>query len=89
MTCALPRRSNTNDPFPHTSGEIALLHSTSATNAAILGEVIDRWRADGYTIKTLDDLKNEQLQSQNTSPPPEHKKECIFTDTLFAILLCF
>ena len=49
-------------------GEIALLHSTSATNAAILGEVIDRWHADGYTIKTLDDLKNEQLQSQNTSP---------------------
>ena len=49
-------------------GEIALLHSTSATNAAILGEVIDRWRADGYTLKTLDDLKNEQLQSQNTSP---------------------
>lgn len=37
-------------------GEIALLHSTSATNAAVLGDVIDRWAADGYTFKTLDDF---------------------------------
>ena len=37
-------------------GEIALLHSTSATNAAVLGDVIDQWRADGYSFKTLDEF---------------------------------
>lgn len=37
-------------------GEIALLHSTSATNAAVLGEVIDTWRADGYEIHSIEEL---------------------------------
>ena len=37
-------------------GEIALLHSTSATNAAVLGEVIDTWRADGYEIHSIQEL---------------------------------
>lgn len=41
-------------------GEVALLHSTSATNAEILGELIDRWRAEGYALKSLDDLAREQ-----------------------------
>ncbi len=41
-------------------GEIALLHSTSATNAAILGEVIDAWRADGYEIKSIEELVKPQ-----------------------------
>ena len=31
-------------------GEILLLHSVSETNAAVLGEVIDRLREKGYTI---------------------------------------
>ena len=31
-------------------GEILLLHSVSATNAAILGDVIDGFRAAGYTV---------------------------------------
>jgi peptidoglycan-N-acetylmuramic acid deacetylase len=31
-------------------GEILLLHSVSATNAAILGDVIDGLRAEGYTL---------------------------------------
>ena len=31
-------------------GEILLLHSVSSTNAGILGELIDRLRADGYTL---------------------------------------
>ena len=38
------------------NGEIILLHPTSATNAAIIGELIDRWKADGYSFGTLDDL---------------------------------
>ena len=42
-------------------GEIALLHATSKTNAEILSDVIDQWREDGYTLKTLDDLKAEIL----------------------------
>ena len=31
-------------------GEILLLHSVSSTNAAILGDVIDGFRAAGYTV---------------------------------------
>ena len=31
-------------------GEILLLHSVSSTNAAILGEVIDNFRAKGFTV---------------------------------------
>lgn len=39
------------------NGAIILLHPTSATNAAILGEVIDELRAQGYRFGTLDELK--------------------------------
>ena len=39
------------------NGAIILLHPTSATNAAILGEVIDELRAHGYRFGTLDELK--------------------------------
>lgn len=38
------------------NGAIVLLHSTSSTNAAVLDELITRWKADGYTFGTLDDL---------------------------------
>jgi len=41
------------------SGAVVLLHANSATNAAILGELIDRWRAEGYTLRTLDDCAAE------------------------------
>ena len=37
-------------------GEVMLLHPTSDTNAAILGEVIDQCRAMGYCFGTLDEL---------------------------------
>jgi len=57
---------NDNQPDPKCSldkiiqgvhpGEILLLHPTSATNAAILGDVIDALREKGYTFKTLDEL---------------------------------
>ena len=38
------------------NGAIILLHPTSATNAAILGEVIDELRAQGYRFGTLEEL---------------------------------
>lgn len=37
-------------------GEIILLHPTSATNARIIGTLIDAWRADGYRFETLANL---------------------------------
>ena len=37
-------------------GAIVLLHSTSATNAEILDELLTKWEEMGYTFKTLDDL---------------------------------
>lgn len=37
-------------------GEVMLLHPTSATNAAILGEVIAALKEDGYRFGTLDEL---------------------------------
>ncbi len=38
------------------NGEIMLLHPTSKTNAAILGDIIDECRAQGYRFATLDEL---------------------------------
>lgn len=38
------------------NGEVILLHPTSSTNADIIGELIDRWREDGYSFGTLDEL---------------------------------
>jgi len=37
-------------------GAVLLLHSTSQTNAEIMGELIDAYRGEGYTFKSLDDL---------------------------------
>lgn len=37
-------------------GAVLLLHSTSATNAEILGELISAYREKGYEFKSLDDL---------------------------------
>ena len=48
---------------------VLLLHSNSATNAQILGDVIDKWQADGYTLKSLDDLPAPAAASQ-ASPSP-------------------
>ncbi len=39
------------------NGEIILLHPTSSTNAAILGDLIKEWRERGYRFATLDELK--------------------------------
>ncbi len=38
------------------NGAIILLHPTSATNAEILGDIIDACRAEGYRFGTLDEL---------------------------------
>jgi peptidoglycan-N-acetylmuramic acid deacetylase len=37
-------------------GAVILLHPTSATNAAILGDVIDEISAMGYEFGTLDEI---------------------------------
>lgn len=37
-------------------GAIVLLHSTSATNAEIMDELLTKWEAAGYTFGTLDEL---------------------------------
>ena len=50
-------------------GAVLLLHSNSATNAQILGDVIDKWQADGYTLKSLDNLPAPTAASQ-ASPSP-------------------
>lgn len=43
--------------YPRTHpGEIALLHSTSKTNADILNEVITEWKGMGYRFESLDHL---------------------------------
>ena len=38
------------------NGAVILLHPTSATNAAILKDLIQCWKQDGYTFATLRDL---------------------------------
>ena len=38
------------------NGEVMLLHPTSTTNAAILGDVIREMRAQGYRFGTMDEL---------------------------------
>lgn len=40
-------------------GAVVLLHSTSATNAEILGTLIKHWKEQGYTFGTLDDFINQ------------------------------
>ena len=37
-------------------GAIVLLHSTSSTNAAILDELLTKWKAMGYTFESLETL---------------------------------
>lgn len=38
------------------NGEVLLLHPTSATNAAILPDLIDTWKSEGFRFGTLDEL---------------------------------
>ena len=45
------------------NGAVILLHPTSATNAAILGDVIQALKAQGYRFGTLDELTGQSVQS--------------------------
>ncbi len=38
-------------------GAIILLHSTSKTNAEVLDQLIEKWKEQGYTFKSLDQLR--------------------------------
>ena len=38
------------------NGCVVLLHSTSKTNAAILDELLTKWKAEGYTFAPISDL---------------------------------
>ena len=38
------------------NGAVVLLHSTSATNAEILPQLLDQWKSMGYRFGTLDEL---------------------------------
>ena len=38
------------------NGAVVLLHSTSKTNAEILDELLTRWKAEGYTFRSIDQL---------------------------------
>lgn len=44
------------------NGAVILLHPTSSTNAAILGDIIDEMRKDGYEFSTLEELYKEVSQ---------------------------
>ena len=37
-------------------GAVVLLHSTSSTNAEILDQLLETWKAEGYTFGTLEEL---------------------------------
>ena len=37
-------------------GAVVLLHSTSSTNAEILEQLLETWKAEGYTFGTLEEL---------------------------------
>ena len=45
------------------NGAVLLLHPTSATNATILGTIIDEMRNNGYEFGTLEELKKELSQN--------------------------
>lgn len=46
------------------NGEVMLLHPTSATNAAILDELIVKLKSMGYRFGTLDELKKENSSNR-------------------------
>jgi peptidoglycan-N-acetylmuramic acid deacetylase len=49
-------------------GAIVLLHSTSATNAAILDELLTKWEDMGYRFGTLDELYGAEQSQTEASP---------------------
>ncbi len=49
------------------NGAVILLHPTSATNAAILGDVINTLREQGYRFGTLDELTADHAETSPTT----------------------
>ena len=47
-------------------GAVLLLHSTSKTNSEILDELITKYKSEGYTFKTLDDLTGQTQREMNS-----------------------
>ena len=45
-----------------TDGAVVLLHSTSATNARILDELLAKWEALGYRFASLEELAGERAE---------------------------
>ena len=43
------------------NGAVILLHSTSATNAEVLDQLLTRWKQDGYRFETIDKLFDTAL----------------------------
>ena len=39
-------------------GAVILLHSTSKTNSEIIDELINKWKSEGYTFGSIDELSN-------------------------------
>ena len=56
------------------NGCVALLHPTSATNAAILGDYIDALRADGYTFGSLTELAATPDRADKAAKPEAFEK---------------
>ena len=56
------------------NGCVALLHPTSATNAAILGRYIDALRADGYTFGSLTELAATPDRADKAAKPEAFEK---------------
>ena len=54
------------------NGAIVLLHSTSATNAEILDELLTKWEEAGYSFKSLNDLPSGNSSIVNNDQNPEN-----------------
>jgi len=46
------------------NGSVILLHPTSETNAAIMGDLIREWKSQGYRFGTLNELVSQNNQNQ-------------------------
>ncbi len=56
-------------------GAVIMLHPVSDDNAAMLGDLIDYARANGYTFKTLDEYFGEYSSSSNGNQDDPNKSE--------------
>lgn len=69
------------------NGAIVLLHAVSSTNAEILSELIERWRAEGYTFQALSSLPGIPVPTVNAQPSTAQFRvvQTPFTPTTFLI----